>query len=129
MSLASKKPSKSAITSSMPLNARVSIELMDAVKAAANTSGLSLSDLMRVALEREISFRSGAKFKRVVTLADIDARLEKIHDLQASTLVYQRANADLESGHLAFKKEVLTCLYAVTQVLGIDRANNFFRAK
>lgn len=129
MSLALKKSSKPAKASSMPLNARVSVELMNSVKAAAKTSGLSVSDLVRVALEREISFRSGAKFKRVVTLADIDARLEKIHDLQASTLTYQRANVDLEFGHLAFKKEALTCLYAVTQVLGIDRGKNVFRAK
>lgn len=118
MSLATKQAAKAAKAPALPLNVRVSLDLMDALKAATKTADISLSDLVRVALEREIAFRTTVKSKRVVTLEDIDARLEKIHDMQSSALTYQRASADLQPEALAMKKEMLGCLYPIMRALG-----------
>ena len=120
MSLASKKAAKAATAPSAPLNARVSLDLMDQLKAVAKKADLSLSDLVRVALEREIAFRTTVKAKRVVTLEDIDARLEKMHDMQSSALTYQRTSADMQPEALAIKKETLNCLYPIMRALGVS---------
>ena len=120
MLLATKLAAKAAKAPAMPLNVRVSLDLMNALKAATKTADISLSDLVRVALEREIAFRTTVKSKRVVTLEDIDARLEKIHDMQFSALTYQRTSADLQPETLAMNKEVLGCLYPIMLALGIS---------
>ena len=117
MSLASKK---SATASTTPLNARVSLDLMESLKTAAKTADLSLSDIVRMALEREIAFRTTVKAKRVVTLEDLNDRLEKMHDMQSTALTYQRTSAELQPQTLAIKKEILNCLYPVMRALGVS---------
>ena len=97
---------------------RVSLDLMDALKAATKTADLSLSDLVRVALEREIAFRTTVKSKRVVTLEDLDTKLQQMHDMQSTALTYQRTSAELQPGTLAMKREMLGCLYPIMRALG-----------
>ena len=120
MSLASKKTAKAAPATSMPLNARVSTDLMEQLKAVAKTADLSLSDLVRVALEREIAFRTTVKAKRVVTLEDLNDRLEKMHDMQSAALTYQRTSAELQPQTLAMQKETLGCLYPIMRALSVS---------
>ena len=121
MSLATKQAAKAAKSPALPLNVRVCLDLMNALKAVTKTADISLSDLVRVALEREIAFRTTVKSKRVVTLEDIDARLEKIHNMQSSALTYQRTSADLQPEALAMNKEMLGCLYPIMRALGVSQ--------
>jgi SLT domain-containing protein len=105
------------------LNLRVSPGLMQAIKRAAHSEAVPVADIVRQALERDTAFRTGTQPERVVTLAELDRRVQQLLDQQASILVYQTGSAEAAHTSALQAIKIMTALSHVMQALGLDRVS------
>ena len=83
--LSSKKPAATQPAPVMTLvNARIPEALVLAAKALAEAEDSTLSDFVRDALDHEVSRRTLCRPVRPVSLADLEVRLQLMHDSMAS---------------------------------------------
>ena len=80
-----KKPAATQLAPAMTLvNARIPEALVRAAKDLAEADESTLTDFVRDALDNEVSRRTLCKPARPVSLADLDVRLQQMHDSLAS---------------------------------------------
>ena len=102
------------------LNFRLPLELMQAVKTAAGKDGVRVSDIVRQSLERDMAMRAGTQPERLVSMAELDRRLQLLLDQQVSILVYQSNSADAAHTSALQSIQIMTALFHIMQALGLD---------
>ncbi|NDP63065.1 hypothetical protein [Polaromonas sp.] len=102
------------------LNFRLTLELMQALKTAARKDGVRVSDIVRQSLERDMTLRAGHQPECLLSLAELDQRLQLLLDQQASILVHQNSSADAAHTSALQSITIMTALFHIMQALGLD---------
>ena len=115
------KPAASpAAILTQPLNVRLPTSLMDAVKQAAKRDGVTVTHIIRAALEREIAFRADVRPEPApMSLVALDGRLQQVLDRQESILTYHSGIAEDLLAGVAQRESMTLALDAISHALGV----------